>query len=104
MRIVAAMVLSTMPTDSISWLRKDWWVSLNSPKEASSITALTSSSNSAGRMMTFAGVASPRPELIRRKSGGTLSRTIARLSAALWPTRPSRSASRELSWALFSAP
>ena len=31
-RMLAAMVLSTMPMDSISWSRKDWWVSLNSPK------------------------------------------------------------------------
>ena len=63
-RMLAAMVLSTMPTDSISWLRNDWWVSENSPKVASSITALTSPSNRAGRMMMFSGAAPPRPEPI----------------------------------------
>ena len=70
-RIVAAIVLSTMPTDSISWSRKLWWVSLNSLNEASSITALTSSSNRAGRMLTLAGAAWPRPEPMRMKSPGT---------------------------------
>ena len=29
-RMLAAIVLSTMPMDSISWSRNDWWISLNS--------------------------------------------------------------------------
>ncbi len=63
-RMFAAIVLSTIPIDSISWSRKDWWVSENSPKVASSITALTSPSNSAGSTMMLSGGASPRPEEI----------------------------------------
>jgi hypothetical protein len=62
--MLAAMVDSTMPMDSISWSRKACWVSLNSPKVASSITAFSSPSNRAGRTMMFCGAASPRPELI----------------------------------------
>ena len=42
----------------------DWWVSLNRLKEASSMTAFTSPSNSAGSTMMLSGGASPRPELI----------------------------------------
>ena len=89
-RIVAAIVFNTIPTDSISWSRKFWWVSLNSLNEASSITALTSSSNKAGRMLTLAGAAWPRPEPTRMKSGGTSLSRIGRRSAAAWPIRPSR--------------
>ena len=37
------------------------WISLNSPKVASSITAFTSPSNSTGRTMMLSGGASPRP-------------------------------------------
>ncbi len=62
--MLAAMVFSTMPTDSINWLRNDWWVSENSPNVASSITAFTSPSNRAGRTMMFSGAAAPRPEPI----------------------------------------
>jgi hypothetical protein len=98
------MVLSTIPTDSMSWLRKLWCVSLNSPKEASSMTAFTSSSKSAGRMMTLAGRASPRPEEMRTKSGGTLLSTITRLSAAACPISPSRGSMRVFIWAGPSAP
>lgn len=63
-RMLAAMVLSTMPMDSISWSRNCCWVSLKSPKVASSITAFTSPSNRAGRTMMLAGAASPSPEEI----------------------------------------
>ena len=45
----AAIVLSTMPINSMSWFKNDWCVSLNRLKEASSITAFTSPSNSAGQ-------------------------------------------------------
>ncbi|MNC91873.1 hypothetical protein D3C83_82050 [compost metagenome] len=53
-----------MPIDSMSWFRKDWCVSLNRLNEASSITAFTSPSNSAGSTITLSGGASPSPELI----------------------------------------
>ncbi len=62
--MLAAMVLSTMPMDSISWSRKLWWVSENSPKVASSITAFTSPSNRAGSTMMLSGADSPRPDEI----------------------------------------
>ena len=60
----APIVDSTMPMDSISWSRKLWWVSENSPNVANSITALTSPSNRAGRTMMLSGGAEPRPEEI----------------------------------------
>jgi hypothetical protein len=84
-RIVAAIVLSTMPTDSISWSRKLWWVSLNSLNEASSITAFTSSSNKGGRMLRFAGAGSASPEPMRMKSPGTFCRGSPLVGRA-WPT------------------
>jgi hypothetical protein len=92
--MVAAMVLSTIPTDSMSWLRKLWWVSVNSPKEASSITALHVVLEERGQDDDEAGRASPRPEEMRTKSGGTLLSTSTRLSAAACPISPSRAAIR----------
>ena len=103
-RMVAAIVFNTMPIDSISWSRKVWWVSLKSLNEASSITALTSSSNKAGRMLTLAGAAWPRPEPIRMKSAGAFLSRIGRLSAAAWPTRPSRRLNSRRSLSGLSAP
>ena len=64
MRMVAPIMLSTTPIDSISWSRKIWWMALNWLKEASSITAFTSPSKMTGSTMTLCGVDSPRPELI----------------------------------------
>ena len=61
-RMFAAMVLSTMPIDSVSWSRNDWCVSEKRLNEASSITALTSCSNSTGRTMMLSGGASPSAE------------------------------------------
>ena len=60
--MLAAIVFNTMPIDSVSWSRKDWWVSLKRLNEASSITALTSCSKSTGSTMMLRGAASPRAE------------------------------------------
>ena len=54
----------TTPTLSVSWSRNDRCMSLKRLKEASSMTALTSPSNSTGRTTMFSGVAAPRPELM----------------------------------------
>ena len=54
-RLLASMVLSTMPMLSVSWSRKAWWVVLKRSNDASSSTALTCPSKSTGRTMTFAG-------------------------------------------------
>ncbi len=63
-RLLASMVLSTMPIDSVSCSRKARCVLLKRSKEASSITALTSPSNTMGRTMMLRGVAWPRPDEI----------------------------------------
>ena len=60
--MLAAIVLSTMPIDSVSWSRNDWWVSEKRLNEASSITAFTSCSNSTGSTMMLSGGASPSAE------------------------------------------
>jgi len=56
--------------------------------EASSITALTSLSNSTGRTMTFCGTALNSAEPIGTACGGTSVINMRRLSAAHWPTIP----------------
>ena len=63
-RMFAAIVLSTMPMLSLSWSRKVRWMSLYRLNEASSMTALTSPSNSTGSTTMLWGLLSPRPELI----------------------------------------
>ncbi len=63
-RMLAPIMFSTTPMDSVSWSRKIWWMALKGLKEASSITPFTSPSNSTGRTMMLSGGASPRPELI----------------------------------------
>ena len=45
-RMLAAIVLSTMPMLSVSWSRNERWISLKRLNEASSMTALTSPSKS----------------------------------------------------------
>ncbi len=62
--MVAAMVFSTMPIDCVSWSRKARWTSLKWPKEASSMAAFTSPSNSTGSTTMLTGVLPPRLELI----------------------------------------
>ena len=52
--MLVAMVLSTMPMLSASWSRKVRWISVKRWKEASSSTALTSSSNRTGSTTRFA--------------------------------------------------
>ena len=64
MRLLAASVLSTTPMLSVSWSRNDRWMSLKRSKDASSITAFTSPSNSTGNTTMLSGGASPSPELI----------------------------------------
>ncbi|MND03493.1 hypothetical protein D3C83_233370 [compost metagenome] len=63
--MLAAMVCSTTPIDSVSWSRKVWWISLKRENEASSITAFTWPSNSTGRMTMFTGAPEPSEELMR---------------------------------------
>ncbi|MNY71391.1 hypothetical protein D3C86_2097280 [compost metagenome] len=57
------MVFSTTPIDSISWSRKDRWVSVKRSSEAISITAFTCCSNRIGSTTILVGGAAPRPEL-----------------------------------------
>lgn len=63
-RMVASMVLSTIPIDSVSCSRKVRCVALKRSKEASSMTALVWPSNTTGSTTMFMGAAAPRPELI----------------------------------------
>ena len=55
--IVASMLLSTMPMLAVSCSRKARWELVKELTDASSITALTRSSNSTGSTMIFCGVA-----------------------------------------------
>ena len=64
MRIVASMVLSTMPIEPDSCSRNARCDGVNSVSEASSITALTWSSNSTGSTITLRGTALIRPDSI----------------------------------------
>ncbi len=64
-RMFASIVLMTIPILSTSRSRKALCVGLKRSNDASSITPLTSPSNSTGRMIRLAGVAPPSPELIR---------------------------------------
>ena len=63
-RVFALIVFRTTPIDSESWSRNVCWISVNGAKEASSITAITVSSNSTGKTMRLVGAASPRPDEI----------------------------------------
>ncbi|GJE73412.1 hypothetical protein CHKEEEPN_4977 [Methylorubrum podarium] len=60
--MLAAIVLSTIPIDSVSWSRNDWWVSLKRLNDANSMTARTSCSKRTGSTMMLRGGASPRAE------------------------------------------
>ena len=64
MTVFASIVLMTRPMLTVSWSRKDWWVTLKRLNEASSTTARTAPSNRIGSTMMFSGADSPRPELI----------------------------------------
>ncbi len=61
-RVLAWIVLSTIPMLSVSCSRKVRWVGLKPSNEASSITALTSPSNSTGSTTMLNGTDWPRPE------------------------------------------
>ena len=63
-RLLASMVLSTIPMDSVSCSRNARWVLLKRSKEASSMTAFTSPSNTMGSTITFSGGACPSPDEI----------------------------------------
>ena len=65
MRIVAWIVLMTMPIVSPSWSRKPRCTSVNGWNDASSITAITWSSKSTGMTTMLRGAASPSPEATR---------------------------------------
>ena len=62
----AAIVLSTIPTDWVSWSRNSKWLSLNGSNDASSMTALMSPSNSTGSTTTLSGWALPEPDVTWR--------------------------------------
>ena len=64
-RMLASMVLITMPMLSVSWSRSAWSLALNCSKDASSRTALTCPSNRMGSTMMFAGTEWPSPEEMR---------------------------------------
>jgi hypothetical protein len=69
-RIVASMVLSTMPIEPESCSRNARCEGVNSVSEASSITALIWSSNSTGSTTTLRGTALIRPDSICTGAGG----------------------------------
>jgi len=60
----AMIVLRTTPIDSLSCSRNARCTSVKRLKDASSITAITWSSNRTGRTTTFTGGALPRPDVI----------------------------------------
>ncbi len=62
--MLALIMFSTTPIDSVSWSRKTWWMALKGLNEASSITAFTSPSKRTGSTMMLSGGASPSPELM----------------------------------------
>ncbi len=63
-RMVASMVLRTMPMLSVSCSRKPRCVALKRSKEASSMTALVWPSKTTGSTTMLRGAPAPRPELI----------------------------------------
>ena len=60
----AMIVFSTTPIDSLSCSRNARCTSVKRLNDASSITAITWSSNRTGRTITFTGAASPSPDVI----------------------------------------
>ena len=63
--MLAAIVFTTMPMDSVNWSKNTWWMSENFENDASSMTAFTCPSKSTGSTMMLMGCASPRPDEIR---------------------------------------
>ncbi len=66
MRVLASIVLITMPIDSVSWSRNAWWIALNPSKEASSSTPFTWLSKTTGSTRMLRGADDPSPEEMRR--------------------------------------
>ncbi len=92
--MVASMELSTMPMPAVSCSRKPICRSVKGDRAASSITALTSPSNSTGSTTALVGWALNRPERIGVMFGGRSLSARRRPSRAHWPIRPSPSCSR----------
>jgi hypothetical protein len=88
-RMLASIVLITMPMDSASWSRNCWWVGLKRSSDASSTTPRTCPSKMMGSTSTFIGDRSVRPDEMRSESGMLEVSRIFFLSNAHWPTRPS---------------
>ena len=89
-RIVASIVLSTTPMLPVSCSRNARCEAVNSPSEASSMTALTWPSNSTGSTMMLRGRATARPECtLDQVSAGCPSARMRWRSFAHWPTSPS---------------
>ncbi len=63
--MVASMVVTTMPSDSIICSRKSSWVGVNCSKLASSMTPFTSPSKRIGATTMDSGGASPSAEVMR---------------------------------------
>ena len=91
-RVLASMVLMTMPMDSVSWSRKASCTGLKWSSEASSSTPRTWSSKTMGSTSTSIAAWSERPEAMRKASLGVLVSRIFDFSIAHCPTRPSPSA------------
>ena len=87
--MVASILFSTMPMLAVSCSRNARWDMVNALKEASSMTALTRSSNKIGRTIMFRGTAWNKPERIGTALAGKSLISMRRFSAAHWPTRPS---------------
>ena len=87
--IVASILFSTMPMLAVSCSRNARCEAVKALSEASSMTALTRSSNSTGSTMTLRGTASNSPERMGCVFGGKSVISMRRFSAAHWPTSPS---------------
>ena len=88
------MLFSTMPIESVSCSRNAICRVVNSVTDASSITALTSFSNSTGRTTMFCGTTLNSAEPIGTAWAGMVVISMRRLSIAHCPTRPSPKPSR----------
>ena len=89
-RMLASIVLITMPIDSVSWSRKAWCAGLKRSSDASSSTPRTSPSKTTGSTSTSSAALSrqPRGDAERRRAARWSAGSSAS-SSAHWPTRPS---------------
>ena len=88
-RVLASIVLITMPIDSVSWSRNAWCDGLKCSSDASSITPRTWPSKITGSTSTSAAACSDRPVAMLNDAAGTPVSMSLRFSIAHWPTRPS---------------